>query len=75
MCLFRASVSSVVVWKFAGAWFFFFPAFQTQRQADLCELEVNLVYKVSSRTAKAIERNCVSTPPPSQISYIKDDLF
>jgi hypothetical protein len=66
MCLFRASVSSVVVWKFAGAWFFFFPAFQTQRQADLCELEVNLVYKVSSRTAKAIERDLPQTKQTSK---------
>jgi hypothetical protein len=28
-----------------------------QSQADLCELEVSLVYKVSSRTARATKRN------------------
>jgi hypothetical protein len=32
-----------------------------QRQADLCEFEVSQVYKVSSRTARAItQRNPVS---------------
>ena len=30
-----------------------------QRQADLCEFESNLVYKVSSRTARATQRNPV----------------
>ena len=28
-----------------------------QRQADLCEFEVSLVYRVSSRTARATQRN------------------
>jgi hypothetical protein len=31
-----------------------------QRQADLCEFKASLVYRVSSRTAKAIQRNPVS---------------
>jgi hypothetical protein len=36
-----------------------------QRQADLCEFEASLVYRVSSKTAKAVQRNPVSTPPPT----------
>lgn len=33
-----------------------------ERQADLCDLQVSLVYKVSSRTAKAgTQRNCLGS--------------
>ena len=36
------------------------PELGRQRQADLCEFEVSLVYRVSSRTARAvIQRNPV----------------
>ena len=35
------------------------PALRRQRQVDLCELEASLVYRVSSRTARAIQRNPV----------------
>ena len=35
------------------------PALRRQGQADLCEFEANLVYRVSSRTAKATQRNPV----------------
>jgi hypothetical protein len=31
------------------------------RQVDLCEFEASLFYRVSSRTAKAIQRKPVST--------------
>jgi hypothetical protein len=31
-----------------------------QRQADLCEFKANLVYRVSSRTAKAAQRDPAS---------------
>ena len=42
-----------------------------QRQADLCESKAGLVYRVSSRTAKATPRNPVSKnltqpKPPKQ---------
>jgi hypothetical protein len=30
------------------------PAFKRQRQVDLCEFEASLVYKMSSRTARAV---------------------
>ena len=30
---------------------------QKQRQADLCQLEASLVYRTSSRTAKATQKN------------------
>jgi len=33
---------------------------QGQRQVDLCEFEANLVYRVSSRTARDPQRNLVS---------------
>ena len=37
------------------------PALGSQRQADLCEFEVSLVYKASFRTAKTVtQRNPVS---------------
>ena len=34
-------------------------AFGRQRQMDLCEFKGSLVYKVNSRTARAIQRNSV----------------
>jgi hypothetical protein len=36
------------------------PALGRQRQEDLCEFEVSLVYRVSSRTAKIKKREPVS---------------
>ena len=36
------------------------PALGTQRQADICEFEASLVYRVSSRAARATQRNPVS---------------
>jgi hypothetical protein len=36
------------------------PALGRQKQADLCEFEASLIYRVSSRTARAIHRNPVS---------------
>jgi hypothetical protein len=33
------------------------PALGRQRQVDLCEFKANLVYKASSRIAKAMQRN------------------
>ena len=36
------------------------PAHARQRQADLSEFEASLVYKASSRTARAVYRNPVS---------------
>ena len=36
------------------------PTLRGQRQADLCEFEASLVYRVSSRTARAVtQRNLV----------------
>jgi hypothetical protein len=34
------------------------------RGRQISEFEASLVYRVSSRTARAIQRNPVSTPPP-----------
>jgi hypothetical protein len=39
------------------------PALGTQRQADICEFEASLVYRVSSRAARATQRNPVSKKP------------
>jgi hypothetical protein len=36
------------------------PAFRRQRQVDLCEFKASLVYRASSRTARATQRNPVS---------------
>jgi hypothetical protein len=36
------------------------PALGRQRQVDLCEFETSLVYRVSSRTYKATQRDPVS---------------
>jgi hypothetical protein len=33
------------------------PALRRQKQADLCEFEASLVYKMNSRTARAVHRN------------------
>jgi hypothetical protein len=35
------------------------PALGRWRQEDLCEFEVSLVYRMSSRTARATQRNSV----------------
>jgi hypothetical protein len=40
------------------------PGFRRQRQEDHCRLKVSLVYRVSSRTAEAIQRNPVSKTEP-----------
>jgi hypothetical protein len=37
-----------------------FPALRTQRLADLCEFEANLVYRVSFRSAKTTQKNLIS---------------
>ena len=36
------------------------PALKRQKQADLCEFEANLVFKVSPRQAPKLQRNPVS---------------
>jgi len=36
------------------------PALGRQRQADLCEFEASLVYKVSAKTVRATQKNPVS---------------
>jgi hypothetical protein len=36
------------------------PAFEKQSQVDLCEFRASLVYRVSSRTARATQRNPVA---------------
>ena len=35
------------------------PAQGRQRQVDLCEFEASLVYRVSSRTTRAIQKPCL----------------
>jgi hypothetical protein len=40
------------------------PALRRQRQVDLCKFEARLVYRVSSRTVRAVtQRNPVSEKP------------
>jgi hypothetical protein len=38
------------------------PVLRKQRQVDLCEFDASLPYRVSSRTARVIQRNPVSNP-------------
>ena len=38
----------------------FVPVFGRQRQADLCEFEASLAYRVSSRTMRSTQRNPAS---------------
>lgn len=36
------------------------PTLRRQKQVDLCEFQASLIYRVSSKTAKATQRNSVS---------------
>ena len=45
------------------------PALRRQTQADLCEFEASLVYRVSSRTARAAQRNPVSATTKSEVRH------
>jgi hypothetical protein len=46
------------------------PALGRQRQADLCEFEVSLVYRVSSRAANVTQRK-LQKPNPNKIKKQK----
>ena len=35
------------------------PVFKKERQVDFCEFETSLIYRVSSRTARATEKPCL----------------
>ena len=49
------------------------PALGRQRQVNLCEFEANLVYRVSSRTARSVtHRNPVSKNQKRKKIFIKD---
>ena len=53
------------------------PALGRQRQANLYEFEVNLVYRVSFRIARAvIQRNRILNPAlPKEVSKIAGDFY
>ena len=46
------------------------PALARQRQAELCEFKVSLVYRVSARTVRATWRNPVSTDQSSTFDSV-----
>jgi hypothetical protein len=51
------------------------PAFTRQRQVDLYELQARLIYTVSSRTAKATQRDPVSKTNQSTNQTKKNNAF
>ena len=58
-----------------GRWWYrpLIPALRRQRPVDLCEFKANLVYTVSSRTAKTVtQRNPVSKNTKSRVSYLPE---
>lgn len=48
-------------------------ALGSQRQADFCEFEASPRYMMSSRTAKAIERDPTPIPPPEEVKENNDN--
>jgi hypothetical protein len=52
--------------KQTKSWALVAHAFNPSRGRWISEFEASLVYKVSSRTARAIQRNPVSKPKPKQ---------
>jgi hypothetical protein len=47
------------------------PALERQEQLDICNIKASLVYRVSSRTARDTQRNCVSKNKNKQTNEIK----
>jgi hypothetical protein len=47
------------------------PALGRQRQEDLCEFEASLVYRVSSRTARATQRNPVLNKQTNNKQFVR----
>ena len=63
----KNKVSSRAVWHTPLT-----PALERQRQADLCEFEGSLVYRVSSRTVRASQRNPVLRKPTNKQKHLKN---
>jgi hypothetical protein len=51
------------------------PALWRQSQVDLSEFVISLVYRVSSRTLKATQRNPVSKKHPNKKTKIKQAKY
>jgi hypothetical protein len=51
------------------------PERRRQKQAELCELEASLVYRASSRTARATQRNPVTEQVPGQPGLHRETLL
>jgi hypothetical protein len=54
------------------------PEFRRQSQAALCEFKASLVYRVSSRKVKAIQRNLslkIKTKPTNQKQQKKENSW
>jgi hypothetical protein len=51
------------------------PTLRQQRQADLCEFEDNLVYRVSSRRARTIHRRNKTTAKNQEQSHPLKPIF
>ena len=58
--------------KIAGLWWRMplIPALERQKQADLCEFKSSLIYKVSSRTARAVSQRSPVLKNQRQTIYV-----
>ena len=63
---------SLAVWWWHSS---LIPALRGQRQADICEFQASLVYKLSSRTTRATQRNPASkNKHKNRMSVIEDKI-
>ena len=51
------------------------PALKRQRQVDLCEFEVSMVYIMGSRTVKATKRNGLENKKQIKKNYKNKGMF
>ena len=69
-------MTSIAIMKISVRWLWWrmplFPGLGRQRQADLCEFEASLVYRMSSRTARTTQRNQLKKQKDEQADRKKE---